>query len=135
MTVGVEPLLRRAAAVGVVLGLLMVPIGFELAAHSPTSNLPPGFVSESEQLFGSQAYPNYTFHGVTFSFHLWCAAGPAAGVVCGNATEALGAQFPYAFSDGPPSPAPAWQRWMAPDGHEAVAYLTGGHVVLSVNVR
>ena len=43
-----------------------------------------------------------------------------------NASEPSGASHPYSFSDGPPRSSPPWQTWVAPDGHEAVQYQTGG---------
>lgn len=87
---------------------------------------------ESESLFANASWLNYSYHGVTFGFHLWCLITSAAGVVCGNATESTGITYPYSFSDGPPSPSPSWQTWVAPDDHEAVQYKQGGLVQLLV---
>ena len=88
---------------------------------------------ESVSLFNKPAWQNYTYKGVTFEFHLWCLASPAAGELCGNATEANGAIFPYSFSDGPPTwGPPPWQTWVSPDYHEAVQYQTGGLAHLMV---
>jgi len=119
-------------------------IGLMVAAAlwtvSPGPSAAPGtevvngrtFAVQSESLFGSASWLNYTFHGVVFGFHLWCATTPAAGTVCGNATEPDGTSYPYAFADGPPQEHPAWQTWIAPDGREGVQYLQGGSARLLV---
>ncbi len=88
---------------------------------------------EAESLFG-QAWSNFTYRGVTFGFHLWCLATPAAGEICGKATEPSGTVYSYSFWDGPPSPSPKWQTWVSPDGHEAVQYLPGGLAHLLIQV-
>jgi hypothetical protein len=89
---------------------------------------------ESQSLFGNQSWLNYSFHGVVFGFHLWCAITVDVGTVCGNATEPSGVSYPYSFQDGLPQTDPPWQTWVAPDGHEAVQYQEGGHVHLLVSV-
>jgi hypothetical protein len=93
---------------------------------------PHAFPSQPEERFGAgDGWLNYTFHGVTFGFHLRCQVGPAAGTICGNATEASGARFPYSFSDDLDSEV---QTWVAPDFHQAVEYQSGGHADLPVGV-
>jgi hypothetical protein len=99
---------------------------------------PPAFNEEnysleSESLFGSASWLNYSFHGVTFGFHLWCSVSVDVGVVCGHATESSGASYAYNFSDGPPGGNPSWATWLAPDDHEAVQYKDGGLVQLFVS--
>ncbi|HLM91529.1 MAG TPA: hypothetical protein VK424_05710 [Thermoplasmata archaeon] len=90
---------------------------------------------ESESLFGNASWLNYSFHGVTFGFHLWCAVLADTGRVCGNATEPTGVSYPYSFTDGLPHPGnPSGQTWIAPDQHEAVQYQQGGLVRLLVAV-
>ncbi len=89
------------------------------------------FSFESQSLFGN-SWTNYTYRGVTFSFHLWCSAGPAAGEVCGNATESDGGSYAYSFEDG--ITVRGWQTWVSPDSHEAVQYQQGGLVHLLVAV-
>jgi len=86
---------------------------------------------ENLSIFGP-AWSNYTYRGVTFSFHLWCEITPAAGKLCGNATESNHESYPYAFWDGLPTRNPQWQTWVAPDYQEAVQYLQGGTVHLLV---
>jgi hypothetical protein len=90
------------------------------------------FNYESESLFGSQSWLDYSFHGVVFEFHLWCAIRVVVGTVCGNATEPSGPRSTYSFSDGLPPTNLPWQIRVAPDGHEAVQYQLGGHVRLLV---
>jgi hypothetical protein len=121
-----------AVAVVTVLVLLTVPIAQEQSGYTLIGLRLYSF--ESESLFGSASWLNYSYQGVTFGFHLWCLISSAAGVVCGNATESTGVSYSYSFSDGPPSPNPSWQTWVAPDGHEAVQYLLGGLVHLLVVV-
>ncbi|MGP8073052.1 MAG: hypothetical protein ACLPZM_07985 [Thermoplasmata archaeon] len=127
-------LVAVVAAVGVVtvsLVLLALPISQESSGYQLLNGRLYFFQSES--LFGKAAWQNYSYRGVTFGFHLWCAITPAAGEVCGNATESGGVSHPYSFSDGPPQPNPSWQSWVAPDSHEAVEYTLGGLVHLLVS--
>ncbi len=86
---------------------------------------------EAESLFGA-SWSNFTYHGVTFGFHIWCLASPAAGEICGNATESNGKRYAFSFWDGPPSPEPRWETWVAPDANEAAQYQQGGLVHLLV---
>ena len=120
-----------AIAVIAILVLLYVPIAQESSGYAAIGLRLYSF--ESESLFG-QSWSNFTYHGVTFEFHLWCLITPAAGEICGNATESGGVRYSYSFMDGPPSPSPSWQTWVAPDGHEAVQYRQGGLAHLLVQV-
>lgn len=118
------------ASAAILLILLYVPI-----AQEPSGTEAIGarlYQYETEDLFGSSGYEYYTFGGVQFEFHLWCAITPGGGSICGNATEPGGATYPYSFFDGPPSSDPPWQTWVAPDGHEAVQYREGGTARLLV---
>jgi hypothetical protein len=81
---------------------------------------------EAAELFGNASWLNFTYRGVTFEFHLWCLAGPAAGEICGNATEADGHRYSFSVWDGPPTLEPRWETWVSPDAHEAVQYQQGG---------
>ena len=111
--------------------LFSLPLAEEESGVQVVGGRPYSF--ESESLFGTRgSWQNYTYRGVTFGFHLWCLATPVAGELCGNATEPSGVSYPYSFSDGPPSPTPAWQTWNAHDAHEAVQYREGGIVHLLV---
>ncbi|MCI4351364.1 MAG: hypothetical protein L3K15_07615 [Thermoplasmata archaeon] len=113
--------------------LLTVPIAQESSGSTLIGAHLYSF--ESHSLFGSNGgWLSYSYRGVLFTFHLWCLAGPAGGLVCGNATESAGASFAYSFSDGPPAINPPWQTWVAPDSHEAVQYQQGGLVHLLVAV-
>jgi hypothetical protein len=134
-----SPVPRKWASVVIVAAIIGVSVSLAILAFS-LSQESAGQISingktysfESESLFGNASWLNYSYRGVTFGFHLWCLVTPAAGVVCGNATESTGISYPYSFSDGPPSPNPSWQTWVAPDGHEAVQYKLGGLVHLLV---
>lgn len=121
-------LLASVAAAGAlvtVLVLLYVPIAQEQSGYTAIG--PRLNTFESVSLFGpNAAWQNFSYRGVTFGFHLWCQSSPGGGELCGNATEAGGAVYPYSFSDGPPSFAPPWQTWVSPNGHEAVQYRMGG---------
>ncbi|MCI4347678.1 MAG: hypothetical protein L3J97_03555 [Thermoplasmata archaeon] len=113
-------------AVSIVLVSILIfqaPSGYEVVNGKSYS-------FESESLFGNAAWLNYSYRGVTFGFHLWCQAGPAAARVCGNATESGGLSYSYAFWDGPPQLNPTWHTWTAPDQFEAVQYEQGGLVHL-----
>jgi hypothetical protein len=121
-----------AAILGVIVALVIVVATFSQESTGQIRINGRTYTSESVSLFGGAMWLNYSYRGVTFGFHLWCAVTPAAGVVCGNATESTGVSYPYSFSDGPPSPNPGWQTWVAPDGHEAVQYKEGGLVHLLV---
>jgi hypothetical protein len=121
-----------AAIVGVTASLLILAYPFSQASTSNSSINGKTYSFESESIFGGASWLNYSYRGVTFGFHVWCLVTSAAGVVCGNATESTGFSYPYSFSDGPPSPNPSWQTWVAPDGHEAVQYKLGGLVHLMV---
>jgi hypothetical protein len=118
-----------AAAIAAVAGLSL-----PIAQESSGDQLLDGrlYTFEAESLFGSASWLNYSFDGVTFGFHLWCAVNSAAGEVCGNATESDGSTHPYAFWDGLPTSDPPWQTWVSADGHEAVEYRDGGTVHLLV---
>jgi hypothetical protein len=118
------------AAVAALLILLSFPIAQEPAGYQLVDG--KTYEYESESLFGSASWLNYTYQGVTFGFHLWCLITSAAGEVCGNATESSVVSYPYYFSDGPPQANPSWQTWVAPDQHEAVQYMQGGLVHLLV---
>lgn len=112
-------------AAATVLLLLYVPIAQETSGYTAIGLRLYSF--ESVSLFGANAgWQSFSYRGVTFGFHLWCQVTPAAGEVCGNATEAGGASYPYSFWDGPPSSSPPWQTWVSPNGHEAVQYRMGG---------
>jgi hypothetical protein len=123
-----------AATIGVTvsLAILVFPLSQESTGQISISG--KTYWLESESLFGNASWLNYSYRGVTFGFHLWCLISPAAGVVCGNATESTGISYAYSFSDGPPSSNPSWQTWVAPDGHEGVQYKLGGLVHLLVAV-
>ena len=121
-----------AAIVGVTASLLILAYPFSQASAGNISIDGKNSSFESESLFGNASWLNYSYRGVTFGFHLWRSIGSGAGEVCGNATESTGTSYPYSFSDGPPSPNPPWQTWVAPDGHEAVQYRQGGLVHLLV---
>jgi hypothetical protein len=121
-----------AAIVGVTASLLILAFPFSQTPTGQISINGKNYSFESESLFGNAPWLNYSYRGVTFGFHLWCLITPAAGVVCGNATESSGISYHYSFSDGPPSPNPSWQTWVAPDEHEAVQYKLGGLVHLLV---
>lgn len=137
-------LVAAVAAVSLLAGLASAGEG--LSALGPTqltqvprnphsTGIPPvAYDREQVDLFGSAkpAWQNYTFRGVTFEFHLWCAVTPASGLLCGHATEASGVEYSYQFSDGPPSALPQWQNWISPDQREGVSYLTGGTADLLV---
>ncbi len=91
------------------------------------------YAYETEDLFGSQSNLQFEFRGVSFTFHLWCSANPDVGVLCGNATEASGAVYPYSFGDGGPTLGTApWQTWVAPGGQVGVEYQSGGTARLMV---
>ena len=109
-------------------------VGTTLFATGPYMTLDARtYAYESESLFGGQPYQSYHFHGVTFTFHLWCQITIDTGIVCGNATELDGTSYSYSFTDGPPASGPApWQAWISSDGFEAVEYQQGGHVRLLV---
>ncbi len=95
------------------------------------------YASETHEHFGSNApsWDNYTFDGVFISIHFWCGTPtPAAGLLCGNATEANGSEFSYSFGDGPPQMNPPWQTTMSPDGSAGAQYMLGGHFRLLVEV-
>lgn len=114
-----------AVVVVVILLLLYVPIAQEPSGYTAIGLRLYSF--EAVSLFDQPtSWPNITYRGVTFGFHLWCLITPAAGKICGNATESGGAAYSYSFWDGPPSPSPGWQTWISPDGHEAVQYRQGG---------
>lgn len=115
-----------AVAIAVVLSVLSLPIAQESSGYTQIGGRLYSF--ESVQLFDQPtAWPNLTYRGVTFAFHLWCGEPtPGGAEICGNATEAGGAHYAYAFWDGPPSHPPRWETWVAPDGHEAVQYQEGG---------
>jgi len=107
----------------------------------PNSLVPSGYTMigsrlysyETENVFGS-TWSNFSYRGVTFAFHVWCATTSAAGELCGNVTESNGGTFPFQFSDGPPSPQPYWETWVAPDDQSAIQFesLSGGLVHLLV---
>lgn len=124
-----------AMVLGVTLGLVAVagfPAPGGSGATAGVSLVGARYYSyESVSVFGP-AWSNYSYQGVTFSFHLWCSIAGDVGWVCGNATEWDRVSYPYAFSDGLPTPSPQWQTWVAPDYHEAVQYLQGGNVHLLV---
>lgn len=110
--------------------------------YSPALPAPPGTIVLggkpysylTESLFGSRSWLNYSFGGVSFTFHLWCQIQMDTGYVCGDATEPTGVTYGYSFADGLPSAtgAPPWETWIAPDGHEAVQYQDGGTVHLLI---
>ena len=112
------------AAAVLLLSLLCTPIAQESSGYTAIGFRLYTFTSVS--LFGGSASPSYTYRGVTFSFHLWCAITPGGGEICGNATEPGGAVYSYSFWDGPPAHPPPWTTWVSPDGHEAVQYQEGG---------
>src|SRR5580700_1400022 len=89
-----------AAVVGIalVLAVLSLPIAQDSSGYQLLDGRLYAF--EAESLFGSSSWRNYSFDGVTFGFHLWCAITPAAGEVCGNATQPDRSARPYAFWDG-----------------------------------
>ena len=120
-------------AVTAALILLYVPIAEESSGYTEIGARLYSF--EAVSLFHQPtSWPNITYRGVTFGFHLWCASTAGAGEICGNATESGGTAYPYSFWDGPPSPFPGWQTWVSPDGHEAVQYRQGGLAHLLVQV-
>jgi hypothetical protein len=121
-----------AVALSVVLLLLLVPVSQEPAGYTFLG--PRLYSYESESLFGpGTGWENFTFRGVTFGFHLWCAIRIDVGTVCGNATGPNGVAHPYDFADGLPRAGPAtWETWVSPDGHEGVEYQDGGQVHLLV---
>ena len=117
----------------VILVLLYVPIAQESSGYTAIGSRLYSF--EAVSLFDqSTSWPNITYRGVTFGFHLWCLFTSGAGKICGNATESGGAVYSYTFWDGPPRPSPNWQTWVAPDGHEAVQHRQGGLAHLLVEV-
>ncbi|MCI4326619.1 MAG: hypothetical protein L3K16_03155 [Thermoplasmata archaeon] len=120
-----------AAAVGV--GVVLVVLSFPIAQEGSGDQLVNGrlYSFEAESLFGGPPWQNYSYLGVTFGFHLWCAINPAAGLVCGNATASGGPSYPYGFWDRAELN-PSWQTWVSPNGHDAVEYRTGGLVHLLV---
>jgi hypothetical protein len=112
--------------------ILTIPIAQE---RSRSTLIGPRIYSfESESLIGSgDGWQNITYSGVTFGFHVWCGLpSPGGGEICGNASESSGVRYDYSFPDGPPSPNPAWQTWVAPDHHEAVQHRQRGLVHLLV---
>ena len=122
-----------AVAVVVALVLLYVPISQESSGYTAIGLRLYSF--ETVSLFNlPTSWPNITYRGITFGFHLWCLITPASGKICGNATESGGATYPYSFWDGPPSPSPSWQTWVSPNGHEAVEYRLGGLTRLLVQI-
>jgi len=123
-----------AAVVGVLVGLGLVvstlfAAGLDITLNSRT------YAYETQSLFGGPSYQNFSFRGVTFTFHLWCQITADSGIVCGNATEQNGASYSYSFTDGLPTTSPPpWQTWISPDGLEAVEYQQGGNVRLLVEL-
>lgn len=111
--------------------LLTVPISEERSGYTVIGLRLYSYVAEN--VFGS-SWSNFSYRGVTFAFHVWCEITPAAGKVCGNVTESNGGSFPFAFSDGPPSPQPVWETWVAHDASAAIQFesLSGGLVHLLV---
>ena len=95
------------------------------------------YSSETHELFGSNvpSWDNFSFDGVSFGIHFWCGTPtPAAGQLCGSATEANGLEFSYSFGDGPPQQSPQWQTALSPDGSAGTQYMLGGHLRLLVAV-
>ncbi len=111
--------------------LLWVPVSQEPSGYTMIGTQLYSF--EAKNVFGS-TWSNFSYRGVTFAFHVWCAITPAAGEICGNVSESNGGIFPFEFSDGPPSPQPHWETWVAPDGQSAIQFesLSGGLVHLLV---
>ena len=109
-----------AVAVGVLLVVLYIPISQESTGYTLIGLRLYSF--ESVSLFGSSWW-NLTYRGVGFTFHLWCAISTGGGTICGNASDPSGAVYAYSFFDGLYS---HWTTWVAPGGHEAVQYRTGG---------
>ena len=65
-----------AAAVGV--GVVLVVLSFPIAQEGSGDQLVNGrlYSFEAESLFGGPPWQNYSYLGVTFGFHLWCAIEP-----------------------------------------------------------
>jgi uncharacterized membrane protein YedE/YeeE len=123
-----------AAVTGVLVGLGLVLTTLAVGEPFITLNSRT-YAYETESLFGSQSYLSYQFHGVIFTFHLWCQVTADAGIVCGNATERDGTSYSYSFTDGLPNSGPMpWQTWVSPDELEAVEYHQGGNARLLVAV-
>ncbi len=84
-------------------------------------------------MFGCR-WSNLSYRGFTSAFHIWCENASAAGKICGNVTEQNGSSFSFSFWDGPPSPEPRWETWVAPDFSTAIQFEShsGGIVHLLV---
>jgi hypothetical protein len=110
-----------AVAVVVTLLLLTFPVAEEQSGYTLIGFRLYSF--ESETVYG-QAGSNYSFHEVTFEFHLWCGSiTPGGAELCGNVTESSGARFAFSFFDGGlPGGSHPWLTWVAPDSNEAVEY-------------
>jgi len=118
-------------AVVTVLVLLMVPIAQEQSGYTLIGLRLYSF--EEEHVFGSP-WSNFSYRGVTFAFHVWCAITSGGGEVCGNVTESNGGVSSFSFSDGPPGE-PRWATWVSPDAGVAIQFesLSGGLVHLLVS--
>jgi len=103
--------------------LLAVPISQERSGYTLVGYRLYSF--EAESVFGP-AWSNYTYRGVTFEFHVWCAITPGGGELCGNVTESNGSTFPFSFWDARLSQGSQWETWVAPDSEVAIQYETGG---------
>ncbi len=81
-----------AAAVVGILILLYVPIAQESSGYTGIGLRLYSFeaVSPFDQPI---SWPIITYHGATFGFHLWCQITPAAGEICGNATQSGGCRL------------------------------------------
>ena len=95
------------------------------------------YTYENVTIFGPH-WSNFTYRGVTFSFTVWCGpVGLGGAPICGNASESNGPTYPFSFWENggapPVGPVP-WQKWVAPDGHEAVEFQpdSGGQARLLV---
>jgi len=95
------------------------------------------YTYEKVTIFGP-SWSNFTYRDVTFSFEVWCGPVSLGGApICGNASEANGPTYPFSFWENggapPVGPVP-WERWVAPDGHEAVEFEpdSGGQARLLV---
>lgn len=112
-----------ALVVVATLVLLAVPISQERSGYTLVGYRLYSF--EAESVFGP-AWSNYTYRGVTFEFHVWCAITPGGGELCGNVTESNGSTFPFSFWDARLSQGSQWETWVAPDSEVAIQYETGG---------
>jgi hypothetical protein len=122
-----------------VIALLLAFVLFPPLPNGETKIGSRTYFVENETVFGP-AYSNYTFHGVRFSFHVWCSlasAGLGGAQLCGNVTEPSRTSYPFNFTEpggAPPVGSLPWQTWVTPNGSEAVQFEpdSGGQVNLLV---